>query len=173
MALRRIRKKCGSAARIVPERALTEGVLVPTRLRRYRIYQLGERTFQIWRDDQCEVRSYVASSLEAVVDDYVAREAREDDTSAALATGDPKAMCRIGWHRTKTSAGWFTLANGGQRGKLLVYWMGPAPFQYLCRWIMALDGEPFACRVCGRRIDAETASTRDDGPPKQTDAGIA
>ncbi|MDP9302147.1 MAG: hypothetical protein M3P43_14835, partial [Actinomycetota bacterium] len=81
MGLRRRRKKAGSAARILPQRALPEGVLVRTRLRRYRIYRLGERTFQIWRDDHCDVRSYGASSLEAVVEDYMKREAHEDDTS--------------------------------------------------------------------------------------------
>lgn len=161
MSLRRRRKRPGSAARIPPERAIPEGVLLPTRLRRYRVYRLGERTFQVWRDDHCDVWSYGASSLEAVVEDYVAREAREDETSAALATGDPMAMCRIGWHRTKNLVGWFTLANGGHRGNLLVYWMGSAPFQYRCRWIMVHGGQPVPCGVCGREIDAKTAYARD------------
>ena len=166
MSLRRRRKTPGSAARIPPERVHPEGVLVPTRLRRYRIYRLGERTFQVWRDDHCDVWSYGASSVEAVVEDYIRREAREDETSAALAIGDPMAMCRIGWHRTKGHVGWFTLANGGHRGKLLVYWVGPAQFQYLCRSIMVLHGEPFLCGVCGREIDAKTAYARDRWIPQ-------
>jgi hypothetical protein len=161
MSLRRRRKKAGSAARILPERVLPEGVLVPTRLRRYRVYRLDERMFQIWRDDHCDVRSYGASSLEAVVEEYVKREAHEDETSAALATGDPIAMCRIGWHRMTNYVGWFALANGGHRGSLLVYWMGSAPFRYRCRWIMVHGGQPVSCGVCGRKIDAKTAFARD------------
>jgi hypothetical protein len=166
MSLLRRRKKPGSAARTPPERALPEGVLLPTRLRRYRIYRLDERAFQIWRDDHCDVGSYVASSLESVVEAYMEREAHEDETSVALATGNPKAMCRIGWHRMENYVGWFALANGGHRGNLLVYWMGSAPFRYRCRSIMVLDGQPVSCGICGREIDAKTAFARDRWIPQ-------
>lgn len=156
MAPWRKRRKARPTTPVRPE-PKPEGVLVSTDLRRYRVYRLDPDKFQIWREDVCDVRSMGGFPLERVVADYKQREAHEDETSAALATNDPKAMCRIGWHRTVPVQAWFTLANGGRRGSLLVYWVGRAPFQYRCTWIMSMAGVPFACGVCGREIDADTS----------------
>jgi hypothetical protein len=108
----------------------------------------------VWHEDRCTVEEYHAD-LDHIVRIYERREIEEDAVTDALTTGDPLATCRIGWHRFD-KGGWFTLANGGRRGRLIVYWIGPEPLECRCRWLMSHAGTTFVCAVCGVDVDADT-----------------
>ena len=130
-------------------------VLTPT-LRKHSLYRLpGDvEAYQVWHGSILDVSAFHAE-LAYLVENYATREEEEDRTIAALASGDPLAPCRLGWHRTDTG-GWFSLANGGRRGKLIVYWIGSQPFQCACRSLMSVAGVSIVCRLCRTDVDATT-----------------
>jgi hypothetical protein len=121
----RIRRRVESL--VGGRRGIGTRVRTPT-LRRHTIYRLQDREhgFLVWHERHCTVSDFSAD-LAYVIRRYEQREAEEDAVTEALATGDPLATCRIGWHRLEGGA-WFTLANGGRRGRLIVYWVwGASP----------------------------------------------
>ena len=128
-------------------------VLTPT-LERHQLYRRpGPRDdYQVWHGPLLDVGGYWAP-LDVVVSEYERREVEEDRTIEALRTGDPLATCRIGWHWSDIA--WYTLANGGRRGELIVYWFGPEPFRCACRSLKCLGGDPIRCSVCGLEVDAD------------------
>ncbi len=81
---------------------------------------------------------------------------QEAEARAALASGDPRAVCRIGWHRGFLDDLRMFFRWGGMHGGWM-YWVSiDAPFEFLRRRFLFLkedDGQ--TCHVCGERVPPE------------------
>jgi hypothetical protein len=117
----------------------------------------GERIIGLggpWEWAQQELEEYRGQELQA----------RE-----ALATGDPLAVCRIGWHRGPLPAPivdtfraptqYFRFrAKIGEAGGTLIYSVADEPLQYLGRTVKCLGMlTPWVCATCGQLIDFNPA----------------
>jgi hypothetical protein len=124
----------------------------PVGLQHYRFVRLtdGYDGYEVWRDDRRVVGS-ASFTLEALTSQYLRTEAHERETQAALQTKDPEALCRLGWHRTK-SGGWVRF-GAGKSDKLWIYRMGSVPFDYRCSTVWSHDNPVLICSVCKRPID--------------------
>lgn len=100
---------------------------------------------------------------ERQLDEYRDQEA---EARKALATGDPLAVCRLGWHHgplPKPIAGAFEAslpyfnfrAKIGEAGGTLIFRVAEQPFMYLGRNVKCLGSlTPWVCAVCGESVDS-------------------
>ena len=90
---------------------------------------------------------------------------QEAEARALLASGDPLALCRAGWHRGRLPgpiAGQFSKGPyfrfGGQIGEAggtLVFLVADQPFRYRERIVKCLGSlTPWTCAVCGATVPA-------------------
>lgn len=150
----------------VPEVKRPTGTFVPTpTLERHRVYRLDSdiESYEVFRDGEPVVGSF-GGTLAQVVENYREIEAEDEAALAGLRSGVAFEMCRLGWHRIQGA--WLRLANGGRKGKLLVYWMGREPIRSSCRAVMRFDGKPATCIVCNHEVDADTPPP--EAPKKPT-----
>ncbi len=129
----------------------------PPGLEHYRFVRLpddgtGYLDFEVWRDDVVIVGCHCVKSLAEITRLYVETERKERLAISALGSGDPSAMCTLGWHRTSGGA-WCRFA-AGRSDKLRVYLVGSSPLDYRCRPVWAHEQPPMVCAVCGRSIDS-------------------
>ncbi len=128
----------------------------------YTLDQIDERNFVLRRDGETIIsigggRDFAEKNL---------REYRDQELAAraALDSGDPRALCDLGWHAGDLPgplaehlgpASWyFTFcAKIGEAGGTLVFRVAPGPFLYASRTVKTLGSvEPWECRVCGEAI---------------------
>jgi hypothetical protein len=81
---------------------------------------------------------------------------REKETQAALASDDPTALCRLGWHEHEPVNGRrvFFKYMSGRTGVRLNYWIGGEPAEWTATKIAGLgpDATPWRCSVCGSDV---------------------
>lgn len=125
---------------------------VPTpSLRHHQLFPIDGKTdgFEIRRDGTTLVGNFSASS-DSVIAYYERAERKEDEATAALSTGDPRALCGLGWHRLPRPGGYFRIGTAKRPDYLIVYRIGPAPFDHMCTTIWNYSGKPIICSVCSR-----------------------
>lgn len=87
---------------------------------------------------------------------------RETVTTAALESGDPLALCRLGWHRLHEDfleRGSFFWWMGGVRiGERMNFWVGREPFTWSSTMVAGLGPQavPWKCCVCNKFIPEKT-----------------
>lgn len=128
----------------------------------YTLEQTGERHFILLRNGQ-QVITFGGDREDA---EQGLREYRDQEATAleALASGDPKALCRLGWHAALMPApvakhlgaisSYFTFAARiGLAGGTLIYRVAQGPFLYESRTVKTLGNiTPWVCGVCERPI---------------------
>lgn len=115
-----------------------------------RVEGRGE-AYEVWRDG-AKVATFVGSLAE-VMAYYREKERRDREVARALRSGDPRGACRLGWHRLAGYGLWFRYATG-REGRMLIYRVGPEPFEHRCRtmWCHGQDARRWVCHVCGEKI---------------------
>lgn len=98
---------------------------------------------------------------------------REKEAQAALASDDPTALCRLGWHEHEPISGRrvFFKYMSGRIGVRLNFWIGGEPAEWTATRIAGLgpDATPWRCSVCGSDVPEPVGFTgdrldREDGP---------
>lgn len=84
---------------------------------------------------------------------------RDEKTSlAAMASDDPLALCRLGWHQRDISGGVRTFYRfmSGHVGERLNFWVGQEPIEWTATKIADLgpNAKPWTCAVCEKQIGA-------------------
>lgn len=126
----------------------------PAALEHYRFVRVrrGVDCFEVWRDDRQIVGEYSGSDLAEITRRYAAEERHERATFDALRSGEPLALCRLGWHRLPN--GVYVRYGAGHADAMRVYRMGRAPFDHGCTTIWAHNRPVLVCAVCRSPIDA-------------------
>lgn len=86
---------------------------------------------------------------------------REKETTAALGSDDPLALCRLGWHSLGDSIldrGPFFRWMSGRIGERLNYWVGREPYTWSSTRMAGLgqDAVPWRCSVCDEQTPKST-----------------
>lgn len=128
----------------------------------YTIAQTGEESFDVLRDG----RRVVGTGGGVGFAEEMLAEYRDQELQAgeALATGDPLAICAIGWHRGGafpdrmtgvSSSGLYVryITTTGESGGTLVYRVAEGPFLWASRTVKTLGNvQPWTCPVCDRAV---------------------
>jgi hypothetical protein len=128
----------------------------------YTIRQTGDESFEILRDGVRVIGTGGARSFAEQT--FAAYRDQEFEARAALATGDPEALCALGWHRGGLpdpvtahlgSSSFYVrfAAKIGEAGGTLVFRVAEGPFLYQARTIKQLGNlAPWPCAACGKDI---------------------
>ena len=91
-----------------------------------------------------------------VEDYYRAMYREEKEAQAALASADPIALCRLGWHEHEPVNGRrvFFKYMSGRTGVRLNFWIGAEPAEWTASKIagMGSNATPWRCSVCGSEV---------------------
>ena len=119
-----------------------------------------ERSFEMWREGWGKIGTY-SGSLEWVQGQAARMEEDEVRSEGALSSGDPLALCRLGWHQSEDEYGatYYFRPRHGWCGCWLAYHVGPRPFEYCGRTLGSFDtnSPPWRCSACDRFIDRDPA----------------
>jgi hypothetical protein len=114
--------------------------------------------FQVMREGwglvttACSGREYAEQRLR----EY---ELQEGKALRALRSGDPLAVCRIGWHQQRVAQGlvFFRVAiRLGDEVGIYLYRIAAQPLEFMARtiWCYSEMGVPWTCAACGQAVDA-------------------
>jgi hypothetical protein len=131
----------------------------------YTLHQTGDRHYELLRDG----RKVIGLGGDRVFGQRTLAEYRDQELEAraALATGEPEALCLLGWHRggipdpvgahVGPSAFYFRFETKiGEAGGTLVFRVAKRPFLYLARTVKSIGIlDPWHCAVCGNDIGAD------------------
>jgi len=147
----------------------------------YWIEEAGPEFFRIVRDGVVVVtcggsRSFAERERARLDED-------EDRSNRALDSGDPLALCRLGWHRLALDSGlppdsrrqvgfpafpfFRHAATIGEAGGALVFLVADVPYLHAIRSVKALGNlTPWGCATCGELIPSALPT-----PPSRWTAG--
>jgi hypothetical protein len=128
----------------------------------YTLHQTGDRHYELHRDG----RRVIGLGGDGAFAERTLAEYRDQELEVrvALATGEPEALCVLGWHRggipdpvaahVGSSALYFRFETKiGEAGGTLVFRVAEGPFLYLARTVKSLGIlDAWHCAICGSDI---------------------